>query len=289
MAFRPTNIVIIDNAIYYSNKEGEVGLIEEEPTMQLAPDNTVNGQNVTVLPIPRLEIQIPRVKLPTPINFTIGNNEITVSDIHAEGGEGIIYKGILNRVPVILKTYIKRPRTLPRISPYLRRYVPTKYLLFEDASRAYFVIMEELDPLVYTTKIFKQSREFLTLLEQFNIRHGDISPGNIMQDGQGNLKLIDFARQGALGTRFYSKDNSDRKAMALSLLSHKYSQLIGEYLNNPKPSLYKLYIHYTANFPLIRGNQKANMNNFFSWFKRTFPQDNESIQLILEANAVSNS
>lgn len=283
--FRPKSIATVtvgnQSYDYYIVDDNQLALIEEKPTLRLIQgqvEGLSSPHSVLIKPLYRVESHIPLKDLKRVLKLTIGNHQVSIDQIYLRGGEAVIYKGTLDGQPVIIKTYIKFPRTLRALPPELRPYLPKKYLLFEDLSRGYFISMEPLEELVYSQKIFNQSLEFLNLLEALNEVHGDISPGNLLQDSEGNLKIIDFARPGSLGTPFYSQGNSDRKAMARVLLGYKYASLIRNYINEGSPTLYKLYRYYQSRFP------GADEQQFFKWFQETFPQDQESLQLLMMAH-----
>lgn len=279
--FRPRSIatITIDNQSYdyYVVEDNQLALIEEKPTLRLVDgqiENLSSPHSVLIKPLYRVDSNIPLKVLKQPLRFTIGNHQVSIDQIYTRGGEAVIYKGTLDGHLVIIKTYVKAPRTLRALPPKLRPYLPKKYLLFEDSSRGYFIAMEPLENLVYSQKIFNQSLEFLKILEALNEVHGDISPGNLLQDSEGNVKVIDFTRPGSLGTPFYSQGHSDRQAMARVLLGYKYAPLVKQYIDAGRSTLYRLYRYYQSLFP------GADEEQFFKWFQETFPQDQESLQLI---------
>lgn len=63
--------------------------------------------------------------------------------------------------------------------------------------------------------------------------HGDISPGNIMMDKEGNVKFIDFSRSPSnKETRFYSQNHTDTQGMGRVLFGLKYAQCIKSYITS---------------------------------------------------------
>ena len=318
MAFAPKYLatITINNTLYeyYSDVNYLLALIEQEPTLQLVNrdekwqiDNYAIPHTVTLQPLYTVERQIPLKEIKQSIHLSFEPYKLTIDSFFKKGGEAVIYKGKLNAQPVIIKTYTKSARTLPWISRKLAPYTPMKYLLFEDLSKAYFVVMEELQELVYNNSTLAQGLAFINLLESIGARHGDISPANIMQDAQGNLKFIDFARSITQGTSFYNKGISDRKALARTLLSAKYQFILsttpllqGTIKEGNKATLGKLYRTYLKTFvkpvndlpdglqqlqqkPLTQVEETIIQQQFFDWFQQYFPQDNESLQLIAMA------
>ena len=305
MAFKPQHLAVItiNNTIYeyYSDINYNLALIEQKPTMKLRNDNNawqiINysvSHTVDLQSLYQIKIQISSKNIDKRLQFTLGYYELTIDSFYKKGGEAVVYKGTLHKCPVIIKTYTKGPRTLPWISEKLAAYAPIKYLLFEDISRAYFVVMEELQELVYNNTTLTQGLAFINLLESIGACHGDISPGNIMQDTHGNLKFIDFARPAAHGTPFYNKGFTDRKALARTLLSYKYQSLLstspllqgGE---QSKPTLGKLYRAYLrsitkANHELSEKEEIRIQKEFFDWFQQSFVQDKEGLELVAMAS-----
>ena len=305
MEFKPKYLaeLIIDNVAYeyYSNENYQLALLEQQPSLQLVDVNGVwqlanypRAHTVTLLPLYKVDVQIPIKKLKQPLHFTLGPHDVTLDALAAKGGEAVIYNGTWNKRPVIIKAYVKRPRTLPWIASQLAGYAPEKYILFEDLFRGFFVVMEQLQDLVYGPNTMNQGLAFLNVLESIGARHGDISNGNIMQDSQGHLKFIDFSRNVTTGTPFYSKGNTDRQALARVLLSYKYRQY---FIASPllhgtdNPTLAKLFRAYLQQLNIISNTTKLTdlipgpklkelEKQFFNYFQQTFPQDNESTQLL---------
>jgi serine/threonine protein kinase len=141
--------------------------------------------------------------------------------------------------------------------------------------------MEHLQELIFTDRIYEQSMLFLQKMQLLNEIHGDISPGNVMQDSEGNVKFIDFSRSKLnIGTDFYSQGRNDKQAMAIVLLNYKYTSLIKEHYqqlgiihNNYKYTLDKLYKF-----------KELDEIKFFEWFEVNFPQDEQSYKLLKMIN-----
>ena len=287
---------------YYGNEKHELALVEQQPTLQMVNvNNKWQLQNyhlmhdIQIVPLYKTTEFITTNKIIQPYNLIVGSHRVTIDKFMNKGGEAVIYHGTYDGLPVIIKSYFRRPTSLPWLSPKLAKYTPIKYLLFQDQTRAYFVIMEQLQTLVYSSNILKQALEFIDLVENNDLRHGDISPGNVMQDAQGNLKLIDFSRSINTGTPFYSKCNFDREAMARVLLSYKFrsqmavSPLLQERTNKGYSSslagLYRAYLQWIGATPDMKPikddpHQKAREKLFFQWFVNSFPQDEESTLLL---------
>jgi serine/threonine protein kinase len=265
--------ITIDTIVYeyYVTDNNKLSMVEEYPTFTMKDGQIVDyptQHTIKIIPIERIDDRISPTNIRTPVVISLGKHNMRIDSIFMKGGEAIVYKGIHNQHPAIFKTYIHLSRTLRMIPPELSSYSPRKYFLFDDWSKARFVVMELLQPLVYTHAIFTQCMAYLDLLDTLGVEHGDISPGNILQDNQGNLKVIDYARASSGGTPFYSQNTTDRQAMSRTLLGYKYISLI----NMDNPTLGKLY-----------KSTGLDKDSFFNWLSSTFPQDEESIQLIAMA------
>lgn len=256
---------------YYVVNDNQLALIEEYPTFTMKDRQIVDyptQHTIEIKTIEQFDDRISPTKIRTPMHVSFGKHNMMIDSIFMKGGEAIIYKGTYNQQPAIFKTYIHLSRSLRAIPSELSVYSPLKYFIFDDWSKARFVVMQLLQTLVYTSTIFNQSMAYLNLLEKLGVVHGDISPGNILQDDKGNLKVIDYARPSSGGTPFYSQGYTDKQAMARTLLGYKYKPLIE--IDNP--TLGKLY-----------KSTGFNEDSFFDWLSSAFPQDEESILLIAMA------
>lgn len=253
---------------YYGNSNYEFGLIEEKPTIKINGDHVENYpfvHTLNLIPLYSTNYEIPK-NLSTPLNFMVKDYLIHIEKVYKTGGEAIIYQGTLNQFPVLFRKYVRLTRKLRLLPPEINKYMPKKYLLFNDNEEIPILVMEHLQELIFTDKIYEQSLLFLQQMESLNEVHGDISPGNVMQDNEGNLKLIDFSRSKLnIGTSFYSENRTDKQSMAIVLLNSKYSALIKNYSD----TLAKLYIL-----------KQMDEIQFFKWFESTFPQDQQSYTLL---------
>lgn len=303
MTFEPKYLAVItiNNTVYeyYSDTDFNLALIEQEPTLKLQNSNNawqlinyLAPHTVKLEPIHRIGIEVSRNKIDKQLQFILGPYKLTIDSFYKRGGEAVVYKGTLDQHAVVIKTYIKGPRTLPWISQKLATYTPMKYMLFEDLSGAYFVVMEELRELVYDNNTLTQGLAFINLLESIGTHHGDISPANVMQDAQGNVKFIDFARFATLSTLFYNKGLTDRKGLTRTLLSYKYQSALSttpllQGAEPSKPTLGKLYRAYLQNVTKIKNEspekQLPQTEEFFDWFQQSFVQDKEGLELIAMA------
>lgn len=307
MGFLPKYLAVItiNNVAYeyYADINLLAGLIEQTPTLQIVDQNgiwqiadyfiahTIKLDNLYQVPL-----HIPSNNFNTPMYFLLEPYVLTIDNFFTRGGEAVIYQGTLNHRPVIIKTYIKNPKILPQISQKLALYTTIKYLLFTDITGAYFVVMEELQELVYNNRTLQQGLAFINLLESIGARHGDISRGNIMQDTEGNIKFIDFARSKNTGTFFYNKGNNDRSSLARTLLSYKYQLALsttplldGVLKKDEKRTLSKLYRVFLRKYVSNDDNVLNKLSSvqvkildkqFFDWFQQNFIQDDESRKLI---------
>lgn len=102
-------------------------------------------------------------------------------------------------------------KTLRALPNEINEYLPQKYLLFKEGSGKYIVAMQPLQEAIWSDKLYQQSFRFLKKMESLNGLHSS----NIMQDAEGNLKLIDFSQTAIMkGTPFYAAEKRDRQAMA---------------------------------------------------------------------------
>ena len=276
MAFQPVYVALITvggrTYEYYGNAEDELSLVEERPTLRLVEGQIENYQlphQVAIVPLFSTQLKIPREQF-EPLSFTVGNHEIEIEQLYTRGGEAVIYKGRLDHRPVIFKMYTRAAKKLRGLPSEIRDYLPERYLLLKEGRGRYVVVMQPLQEVVYSDRIYQQSLEFLKRMEALNEVHGDISPGNLMMDAEGNVKFIDFLRLRG-GTPFYSKGNTDRQALGRVLLGFKYAPFG---LRCHKCTLRKLYEVYRSSHP------EASEAEFFQWFQCTFPQDQQSLHLL---------
>jgi serine/threonine protein kinase len=274
-------LITVDGIIYqyYGNSDYEFGSVEEKPTVKLQGDQLVNYpliHTVNLIPMYSTSVEVP-VNLVLPLHFMINGYSIYIERIYKKGGEAVIFQGTLNQISVLFRRYFRLSRKLRLLPPEINRYVPKKYLLFNDAEDVPILAMEQLQGLIFTDRIYEQSLMFIQQMEVLNEVHGDISLGNVMQDRDGNVKFIDFSRTKLnIGTSFYSHGRTDRQALAIVLLSYKYISLIKEhyiqlgliYDDNYTYTLDKLYT--------FKGLEEI---TFFQWFEHTFPQDEQSYTL----------
>lgn len=266
-----------------------IGPIEEKHTLELSRENEELkikdypvDHTVKIIPMFKANIILPSEEFNNSIEFSIHEYRISIQGIVAKGGEGIIYRGLMNSHPMIFKVYTRLAFILRSLPPELRVFVPKKHLLFLDGSarRRYVVAMDTLYVPVFSKKIMKQSLQFISIMEELNEVHGDISPGNIMMDSEGNVKFIDFSRSKRnLGTPFYSKNHKDRAALALVLLGLKYNKLIRSLINNDDIPLHKYTLHKLFKW-YNEKNGPITEKEFMEWFNTIIPQDEENKLLI---------
>lgn len=267
-----------------------VGRTEETPIFQLIKENGEwkignydRNHTVKILPMFSILNKLPLEPFNQSFSFNIHTHKLCIRKILAKGGEGIIYEGIMDNKEVVFKMYMKRSMVLRYLPSILSKYCPKKYLLFL-AGDYYVIVMERLYSPVYSTKLLKESLEFLSIMKETNETHGDISPGNVMMDSSGSVKFIDFSR-GVFngGTPFYSKDHNDSVSLSLVLLGLKYSKWIKDYMKNSKVEEVREVndlpsYRYTLNL-LFKVYQKENGNvtkdMFFKWIDKELPEDEE--------------
>lgn len=268
-------LITVDRTIYeyYGNANYEFGLAEEKPTFKL---NQPLPPNVKVIPTYCTTVEV-SPQLASPLRFVINNYSIYIEKILSRGGEAIIYQGTLNQRPVVFRKYLFLSRKLRSLPPEIYNYVPRKYLLFNDGEDIPILVMEQLKELVFTNRIYEQSLLFLQQMEALNEVHGDISPSNVMQNNEGNVKFIDFSRSTRnKGTKFYSKERTDRQAMAIVLLNYKYRDLVKEHCQS-LGLIHNDHRKYTlGNLYKLKGMDES---AFFNWIEHTFPQDQQSSTL----------
>jgi len=286
--FKYVALVTVNESIatYYGNLN-DFGLAEEKPTITLKGNQIVNypfAHTVNLISMYSTSEEV-LSNLSSPLHFMINGFSIYIEKIYKRGGEAVIFQGTFNQIPVLFRRYVKLARKLRLLPSEISEYLPKKYLLFEDGNDVHILIMEHLQELIFTDRIYEQSMLFLQKMQSLNEIHGDISPGNVMQDSEGNVKFIDFSRgKFNKGTNFYSQGRNDKQAMAIVLLNCKYKSLIKEHYqqlglmhdNSYKYTLDKLY-----------KLKELDEIKFFKWVELNFPQDKQSYKL-LEMINISN-
>lgn len=230
---------IKDNKIYLS-------AIEEYPLYQLEKFGdiwNIKGYNINhnIEFIPEYRVTFSILDENLPIEFTLRKHKLKIIKIKCRGGEGIIYEGMMDGIDIIFRVQYRniykfndqekqRFYKFIDLSLEVSKYTPRKLLYFIDDKEKIVLCMEKMYPLIYSKHILNQAIDFLKTLKHNNIVHGDISPGNLLMDKEGNLKVIDFSdmstKKRTDGTKFYSKFNTDSQAMARSLLYIKYKNHI---------------------------------------------------------------
>jgi len=261
---------------YYLNEQNELSLIEEAASFQLVHGQIQNyplPHSVKIKQIYNTSIKISCEPFVQQIHINFDTHSIVLENLYRKGGEAIIYKGTLDGRSVVFKMYTRFGKKLRALPVKIHKYLPQKYLLFKEGAGRYVIAMEKLEEPRWSQQLYHQSLEFLKL----HVLHGDISPGNVMQDTEGNLKLIDFLRIGIMkGTPFYASGNTDQQALGRVLLSLKYQPLMKTFLSNlgvscKRCSLSKLYRVFAGTHSIPE---------FLQWFQQNFEQDQISRDLI---------
>lgn len=161
----------------------------------------------------------------------------------AEGTEGVIYEIEFDGHPRIAKIWfpernlegtisnrVYEVQILRFLSQKYPEMVPEIFGYFRVPDGSYMIVMEKLYPFEYSEESAERLFQYLDTLEAHGIKHGDISPNNLMEDAAGEPKLIDFSGRVQLagdqfGTYFYSFRCTDRVSLARSLLHYKFRNL----------------------------------------------------------------
>ena len=149
--------------------------------------------------------------------------------------ESKIYTGRYNNYEIIAKVTKGDKKNdelqcLKYLNIFHPEIAPTVYTFFKDLQGQEVIIMEKLEPFVYSNKNANILRSYIRRLQESKLYHGDITPENIMQNIDGVPKLINFATYHR--NPFYSQIKGidekykDWQSLDRSLLQYKYSTSI---------------------------------------------------------------